>query len=493
MTASGSDGMQINTNLSSLNAQRSYALSGEDMAVRLQKLASGQRINSARDDAAGLAISDRMSSQINGLNRARQNINDGISLLQVADGAAGQLLDNFQRMRELAVQAANGSNSQSDRAAIQVEVNALAASNQDIVAGARYNNLGLLDGSFSQQLQVGAEANQTLALTIPPALVPVGYSKVLVDVAPQQASAAGTTVLAALRYGDLVINNAVVGASVAGAQPGQNAASAFAVAAAINGANVRNVTASASTTLDGAVGASGALPAAAFSINGIDIGAIGGNTSAIRAANAAGAISAAAGASGVTASATGGTLTLSAADGRDIVIAESSAGAAASLGLGLGQHKGTVTVTEAARAGAHTMSIGGANPAAAGLSAGRQASVVVGPPDLQLRDVYSGGEPVQDLSTFGGATDALTYYDGKIDQVSALRAMLGATSNRLSAAAGNAESGSVNLAVARSRILDTDYASETAQLTRASILRQAGASMLAQANAQPRQALLLLR
>lgn len=484
--------MQINTNLSSLNAQRSYALAGEDMAVRLQKLSSGQRINSARDDAAGLAISERMSANINGLHRARQNINDGISLIQVADGAAGQLLDNFQRMRELAVQAANDTNSKTDRAAIQGEVNALAASNQDIVAGARYNKLGLLDGTFSQQLQIGADANQTLALAIPAALVPVGYSKQLVNVAPQQATAVGTTVLAAIGYGDVVINGAVVGASAAGAQPGQSAGSAFAVAAAINAANVRNVTASAATTLSGVVGAAGALAASSFSINGVNIGAVAGATAAVRAANAAAAIGAAAGASGVTASASGGTLTLSAADGRDIVIAESNPGSVASLGLALGTNKGAVTVTEAARPSAHAMSIGGANPAAAGLVAGRQASVIVGPPELVLQDVYSGGEPLQDLSTASGASSALDYYDAKIDEVSGIRALLGASSNVLSVAAGNAESGADNLTAARSRIRDTDYASETAQLTRASILRQAGASMLAQANVQPRGALMLL-
>ncbi|OFA02302.1 flagellin [Duganella sp. HH101] len=485
--------MQINTNLSSLNAQRSYALSGEEMAARLQKLSSGLRINSARDDAAGLAISDRMSSDINGLRRARQNINDGISLLQVADGATGQLLGNFQRMRELAVQAANDTNSKVDRAAIQVEVNALVASNVDIVAGARYNNLALLDGSFSQQLQVGSQAGQTLALAIPAALAPASYNKTLVNVAPQQATLVGTAVLGAIAYGDVIINNTAVGASSAGAQPGQGAASAYAVAAAINAANVRDVTASAATTLSGDVGASGVLAAGSFSINGVNIGAIAGNTAAIRAANAAGAISAASATSGVTASASGGTLTLSAADGRDIIIIESNPGSTASLGLALGTHKGNVTVSNVPRPGSHPISISGGNPAAAGLLAGRQASVVVGPPDLQLQDVYSGGEPVQDLSNFSGATAALDYYDGKIDQVSEIRAALGAASNRLSAAAGNDESGANNLEAARSRIRDTDYASETAQLTRASILRQAGASMLAQANAQPRYALLLLR
>lgn len=485
--------MRINTNLSSLNAQRNYTRSGEELAAHLQKLSSGLRINSARDDAAGLAISDRMASGIKGLRQANRNINDGISLLQVADGAAAQLHGNFQRMRELAVQAANDTNSQTDRGAIQMEADALAASNADIVAGARYNGQKVLDGSFSRQLQVGANAGQTIQLTIPQALIQPGYADAMVNVAPQQSSATGTQVLAALKYGDVVINNAAVGASSAGAQPGQNAASAYAVAAAINAANVRNVSASAVNTLDGAVGDTGALPGAAFSINGVDIGPVTGLTAAARAASAAGAISAVAADSGVSASASGGTLTLSAADGRDIFLSEASAGAVGSLGLAAGAHKGTVTVIEAPRPGSHTMRVGGVNPAAAGLSAGKTASVIVGPPDMQLQSVYTPGEPALDLSTFSGASEALDYLDGKLDDVSGIRALLGATSNRLTSAAGNAENSANNLTAARSRILDTDYASETALMTRGRILREAGASMLAQANALPGQALQLLR
>lgn len=485
--------MQINTNITSLNAQRSLTRAGEDMAVHLQRMSSGQRINSARDDAAGLAVSSRMTSQINGLRRANQNINDGISALQVADGAAGQLNDNYQRMRELAVQAANDTNSKLDRAAIQNEVNALVAANVDIVDGARFNGQKLLDGSFSQQLQVGAEAGQIMQLAIPQAIIPAGYSTGLVDVAPQQATAVGTTVLGALKYGDLVINGGVVGASSAGALAGQSAGSAFAAAAAINRANIRNITASATTTLDGGVSAGGALANAAFSINGVDVGAIGGGTAAARAANAAGAISAAAGASGVTASASGSTITLTALDGRDIVLSEAVAGALGSLGLSVGTNRGTVTVTEAPQPGAHSMRIAGSNPAQAGLAAGKQASVASGPPDYQPRASYTAGEPPMDLSTFSGASDALDYLDGKLDQVNEVRALMGADMNRLTAAAGNASNAVENLSAARSRILDADYAEEAAQLTRTQILRAAGASIVAQANALPQQALLLLR
>ncbi|MYM69798.1 flagellin [Pseudoduganella sp. FT55W] len=485
--------MQINTNIASLNAQRSLTRSGEDMAVRLQRLSSGQRINSARDDAAGQAVSSRMTSQINGLRRANQNINDGISLVQVADGAAGALAANYQRMRELAVQAANDTNSKIDRAAIQLEVNALVAANVDIVDGARFNNQRLLDGSFSQQLQVGANGGQTMQLAIPRAIITAGYTTGMVDMAPQEVTSVGSTVLGALKFGDLVINNAAVNASAAGALAGQGADSAYAVAAAINGSNVRNVSATATTTVEGAVGATGALANASFSVNGVNVGPIAGATAAARAASAAGAISATAATSGVTASANGGTLTLTAADGRDIILSEAAAGALGSLGLNGGSYKGAVTVNEAPRPGAHSMRIGGANPAQAGLSAGVQASVRNGPPDYQEMSVYTAGEPAMDLSTFSGASDALDYLDGKLDEVSDIRGQLGAISNRLTAAASNAGNTADNLSAARSRILDADYADEAAQLTRSQILRQAGASIVAQANAMPQQALLLLR
>ncbi|MRX10335.1 flagellin, partial [Pseudoduganella sp. FT25W] len=275
--------MQINTNLESLNAQRSYTRSGADLAVHVQRLSSGLRINSASDDAAGQAIGSRMTAAVNGLHRAAQNINDGISLVQLADGAAGRLTENYQRMRELAVQAANDSNSKLDRQSLQQEVDALVAANVDIVDSTRFNNQPLLDGSFSRQLQVGANAGDSLELRLPRAVIMPGSALGWVNVAPQQASTAGTAVLGALQYGDLIINNAAVGASVAGAQPAQGADSAYALAAAINAASITDISASAVTTLTGAVGASGSLGNGALAVNGVAVGAISGANAAARA------------------------------------------------------------------------------------------------------------------------------------------------------------------------------------------------------------------
>jgi flagellin len=156
----------INTNVMSLNAQRNLSTSGSALATSLQRLSSGLRINSAKDDAAGLAISERFSSQIRGLNQAVRNASDGISLSQTAEGALGSIGTNLQRMRELAVQSANSTNSASDRAALQQEVSQLAAEIDRVATQTQFNGLNLLDGSFSaQQFQVGANAGQTITIS----------------------------------------------------------------------------------------------------------------------------------------------------------------------------------------------------------------------------------------------------------------------------------------------------------------------------------------
>jgi len=482
--------MQINTNLSSLNAQHAYRRAGEDLAVTMQRLSSGQRINSAADDAAGLSITERMGASVRGLAQAGRNVNDGISLMQVAEGAVGQVVDNFQRIRELAVQAANDTNSELDRKALQQEADALVKSNLQISADAKFNGLSLLDGSYATRLQVGAGDGDTLDVSIPQLFAPAGLGNVSVDVPEQQVNLKLQANLP-LSNGNLVINGSVIGATVAGGQVGQSSASAFAVATAINAASPKGgVTASASTTLSGDVAPGGAIAAGAVSINGVALGAIAGANGSALALSAAAAINGAAGGTGVTASVSGSTLTLTAADGRDITIAGGGAGG---IGMGGGVHRGSVNLLDTASGFTHSVNIGGSNPGAAGFSPGLSFSTATGNTVTVLRSAGSGGEPPIDLTSFSGATLALDYIDSKIDSAGELRAYLGATQNRLQQAYNNTTSQSANLASARSRIRDTDYASETAQLTRSQILQQAGASMVAQANALPQQALLLLR
>ena len=162
----------VNTNVSSLNAQRQMSLSGGTLDTAFQRLSSGLRINSAKDDAAGLQISDRLTSQINGLTQGNRNANDGISLAQTAEGALDEMTGMFQRVRTLAGQAANGSNTAADRAALQLEVRELGEEINRIAADTTFGGTNLLDGSFSAEFQVGADANQVISMTmtgIPPA------------------------------------------------------------------------------------------------------------------------------------------------------------------------------------------------------------------------------------------------------------------------------------------------------------------------------------
>ncbi|MES2262960.1 MAG: flagellin [Pseudomonadota bacterium] len=479
--------MQINTNLNALHAQRSSQRSALELGVSMERLSSGLRINSARDDAAGLAITERLTAGVNGMNRAAQNVNDGISLLQVADGAASQLAANFQRVRELAVQAGNGSYSKGDRQSIQREVDDLMKANYDIVNTTRFNNLNLLDGSFQDQFQVGAEVGQTISLSIPSVLPKNLTTMQLADVPLKQVNAIGTP-SGPIAQGDLVLNGIAIGASVAGAGAGQGSGSAYAVARAITNANAQGFTASAVTTINVNLGGGGNIGNASLSINGVDIGPMSGASGAALAASAAAAISGAAGASGVSASASGATLTLTAADGSDISVGGPAAGA---LGLG-GLTRGKVTISNAAAIDAKRLVVSGNNPTAAGFNAGTVAPQATGDTVSVLQPVGSGDLPI-DLGQAENTADALTYIDSKIDSINTMRAQLGATENRLAMAHDNVLGGAMNLSAARARIRDTDFASETMQLTRNQILQQAGTAMVAQANALHSQALALLR
>jgi flagellin len=157
----------INTNISSLNAQRNLNTSQSTLATSLQRLSSGLRINSAKDDAAGLAIADRMTSQVRGLNQAVRNANDGVSLAQTAEGALQETGNILQRMRELAIQSSNATNSATDRRALQSETNQLQAELNRISSTTNFNGLKLLDGSFTtQSFQVGANARETISVSV---------------------------------------------------------------------------------------------------------------------------------------------------------------------------------------------------------------------------------------------------------------------------------------------------------------------------------------
>ena len=156
----------VNTNVGSLNAQRSLAESGRELATAMERLSSGKKINSAADDAAGFAIAERMTAQVRGLNMATKNANDGLAMLVTIENATNDVTDMLQRVRELAVQAANDTNSSTDRAYLQKEVDSLLNEINRVASQTVYNDLNVLDGTRSGTIQVGTDAGQTVSFSI---------------------------------------------------------------------------------------------------------------------------------------------------------------------------------------------------------------------------------------------------------------------------------------------------------------------------------------
>jgi len=200
----------INTNVVSLNAQRNLTSSQNALATSLQRLSSGMRINSAKDDAAGLAISQRMTSQINGLNQAARNANDGISMSQTAEGALGEIGNNLQRIRDLSVQSRNASNSVSDRTALNNEVQQLKSEIDRVASTTSFNGIKLLDGSFNNQaFQVGANVGETISIS---SLVNAQSSALGTSTSSTaNVTGAAATAFTAITAGDLTINGVSVG------------------------------------------------------------------------------------------------------------------------------------------------------------------------------------------------------------------------------------------------------------------------------------------
>jgi len=330
----------INTNISALAAQSSLRKTGLAQDTAMERLSTGIRINNAKDDAAGLAISTRMTANIRGIAAAIRNANDGISLTQTAEGSLSVIGDNLQRIRELAVQSANASNTTSDRAALNAEATQLVAEIDRVANNTTFNGIKLLDGTYKDQtLQVGAgnDANDRLSLSISSAKtnsLGIGQSAGFAITRAQ-----GTAVSAkALTAGDLSINGVQVGPTVSdGVSSINSAGSGIAKAAAINAVSAQTgVTASVSATAVTGVAATDftAIVDGSVKINGVSIGAIEASSNAVDRGNqVTAAINAKSGQTGVTASSTStGIVSLSAVDGRNINVVTGLNGA---LGTGL--------------------------------------------------------------------------------------------------------------------------------------------------------------
>ena len=511
----------INTNIASLNTQRNLNASQSSLNTSIQRLSSGLRINSAKDDAAGLAITERMTSQIRGLNQAARNANDGISLAQTAEGALGEIGNNLQRIRELAVQSRNATNSADDRAALQKEVDQLKSEIDRVAKQTSFNGTSLLDGDFtSKAFQVGANQGQTISIDgIVNAQIEALGSWTSVDtpaspvsgVAPAGAGGGaatpGTASITAASlstptdtngdgtqfdYATFDLDIGGTSVTVAAATGADEATARQAlltnIATAINGASITGLSAD-STTTPGTLTFSNST-GTAIAIEDDVAGAGGVVGAAIN-------VAAQTPASSATFSALGaGDFTI---NGEDIIVTSTDA---ATRSSDLAEAINAKTSTTGVRAsvgddGALTLtSVGGSGNinidgtdtdavlAQTGLTAGD---------NLATAGTAQTGFSNLNISTEQGADNAIKAMDAALKAVNDTRADLGAVQNRFTSVIANLSTTSENLSASRSRIQDADFAAETANLTRGQILQQAGTAMLAQANSLPNGVMALLR
>jgi flagellin len=451
----------INTNILSLTAQRNLNKNQSAMATAMQRLSSGLRINSAKDDAAGLAISERFTTQIRGLNQAIRNANDGVSFAQTAEGALSTVGDSLQRIRELAVQSVNDTNSSSDRQALNNEVSQLVSEINRVSSSTQFNGQNILDGSLSNlTFQVGANQNQTISVTgvdSRGSALGAAYdtgsailSSAITGMTDITMNGIAVDLTAATTVSDVVsaINNGYASHGVQALRDTTVTTAALTVAAALTG------TATASVTMNGvAIDFNAATSATATTVAAQlnNFSTQTGVTAAVDTAGASGKI----------------TLTSSA----DIAV---TADAGSVVGGAETYNRGIILATDVGS----TITVGGTDAAALGLGA-------IAAVDHTLNGV--------DVLTGTTSNDALLVLDFALQQVSGLRSQLGSVQTRFESTISNLQVTSENMTAARSRIRDTDFAKETADLTRVQILQQAGISMLAQANAQPQNVLALLK
>ena len=492
----------INTNISSLTAQRNQSLSQGSLNTAIQRLSSGLRINSAKDDAAGLAISERFTSQIRGLNQAARNANDGISLAQVAEGAMGSASAILQRIRELAVQSANASNSASDRQALNQEVGQLVAELDRIAQTTEFNGQKLLDGTFgTAQFQVGANAGQTIvAATANMRTSQYGNNQVLAAGATAAAAAWGANGVTAAT---LTINGSLGTATVSIAANATAKQSADAVNLQTSSTGVK---ASARTEVQLTFAAAGAYSLNLRSDNASDEAVSFTLTAATGADGLSAAISAInekSSKTGIIASLnTAGTgIILTNATGNDIRVADTAVANAGNvtvqkmvpnINTGVLAASGS-PVTLTADTTADSSITSGYVTLDSDKSFAIDNSTAVATD--QFADAASTLKTVAnlDVSTVLKATDALKTVDSALAFISGERAKLGALQSRFDTAIANLQVASENMSASRSRIQDADFAQETAALSRAQILQQAATAMVAQANQLPQGVLALLR
>jgi len=484
--------LTINTNVMSLNAQRNLSTSGTQLATSLQRLSSGLRINSAKDDAAGLAISDRMTTQISGLNQAARNANDGISLAQTTEGALQEVTNNLQRIRELAVQSANATNSDSDRLALDQEVTQRIAEIDRIASQTSFNGRKVLDGSFGgATFQVGANVGETISLALGTSVKATSIGQV--------ASTTGSDISASFSTGGTAAVAAVwtTGALTNTTDYSGGGAVSFTVGGHtvnLNAdyTNAAGVIAAVQTQLNTA--SAGTYTVAAGAANAVTITA---NTAGAAGNAAVAVVGGPAGSATTTgADAVAGTpasLTLTSADTIKIGATGTAVSLAGSYASGQALADAINSKVSGAYASFDTTTNKLSLSAADTITTAGLMTTGAGNLGLAATTNVAGSLNTQNVKTVAGANSTMQSVDAALTSVSTLRSSLGAIQNRFQSVINSLQAVSENLSASRSRILDTDFAAETASLTRAQILQQAGTAMVAQANQVPQNVLSLLR
>ena len=507
----------LNTNLSSMVAQNSLTSSGSQLSSALQQLSSGLRINTAADDAAGYAISQGMTSQINGITQAARNANDGVSLAQTASGALQEVVNNLQTMRDLAVQSLNATNSSADRADLDAQFEQLKGDINSVAAQTQFNGVNLLDGTFQgATFQTGANAGQTIEVS--------NISSAAANTLGNTYTAAGTAVTAAT-YTTAVKANDTGKFTVNGITTstvtftGNQATDAKQVAAAINQVSNSDGGVIATVNTNGSINLSsttsqivtstyspggtnvGVSTLASFGIAGTNALAAAGTTVASTVYKSAGAAPGGAATAadtgtvtinGVSTSAI--TLTGTAATDRSAIISAINATTATNGGVSASANaNGGIdlnSATSQTATVAYTAGVGAETAATFGLAGGAITTAVA----TNVSSTATGSTiDTANVTTVDNSNLVLTQIDAALQQLATSSAQLGAYQNRFQAAITGLSTNSTNLSSARSQIQDTDYAAATSALSKAQILQQASTAMVSQANTIPQNILTLLQ
>jgi flagellin len=445
----------INTNTSAMRATNASSMASKSLATSMERLSTGKRINSAKDDAAGLAIANRMASQTKSMAMAVRNANDGISLAQTAEGAMGEVTNMLTRMKELSTQSANGTLKDTDRSALQSEMSQLTQEIANVAKTTSFNGVNLLDGSANDvKLQTGINADQTISMKL---------TDTRTSSLGLTASVQGTVPTAALGATDLTINGAAIGATTA--------ADAAQIAAAINvKTNDSGVVATAKNSVAAVVDTTKLVNGNSLKVGGTTVTLTNAEKDVTSLAARINQTLNGVANNQITASADkSGKLVLTSKDGSNIALDDTTSSILTSA---TDNQNATITLTAAATAiGAVSLedmsgtgiNIAGTTPAKGGFTAGKTAGTV-------------------SIATQAGASAAMGVIDSALDKISAARGTMGAAQNRLESTVNNLTTTATNLSDAKSRIEDADFSTETTALAKAQILGQASTAMLAQAN-----------